>query len=193
MYEYIKGTIHEITPANVIIDSGGMGYHILISVHTFSLLKEKKETLLYLHQVVREDAHLLYGFAEKQEREIFRLLISVSGIGAGTALLVLSSLTPVEVSRAIASENVTLLRNIKGIGTKTAQRIIVDLKDKVGRIAGKDEFLVPADNTILDEALSALVTLGFGKAGVNKVVEKILSENPEWPLEDIIKEALKHL
>lgn len=195
MYEYIKGKLETVTPTYCVIETGGFAYYIFISLNTYSAIKmnEKAEVKLYLHQIVREDAHLLYGFAGEKEREVFRMLIGVSGIGAATGMLVLSSLTPEEVASAIAAENVMTLRNVKGIGTKTAQRIIVDLKDKAGQLAGKDEFVVPADNSIYDESLSALVTLGFSKAAVRKIVDKILSDNPEAPLEEVIKEALKHL
>ena len=195
MYEFIRGKLHSVTPASCSIETGGIGYFLFISVQTYSALKEKEnqEVFLYLHQIVREDAQLLYGFSSTPEREMFRLLIGVSGIGAGTAMVVLSSMTPGEIAGAILTENVTALRNIKGIGTKTAQRIIVDLKDKVSQFGEKQEISLPADNRIFNESLSALVTLGFAKSSVKKVVEKILAQHPEMTLEEVIREALKQL
>lgn len=195
MYEFIRGKLHSVTPASCSIETGGIGYFLFISVQTYSALKDKanKEVFLYLHQIVREDAQLLYGFSSIPEREMFRLLIGVSGIGAGTAMVVLSSMTPGEIAGAIATENVTALRSIKGIGTKTAQRIIVDLKDKVSQFGEKQEISLPADNRIFNESLSALVTLGFAKSSVKKVVEKILAQHPEITLEEVIREALKQL
>ena len=193
MYEYIQGKITELTPAYAIVDNGNVGYYIHISLFTFTSLKDHPEARLYIHHVIREDAHLLYGFAGKKEREMFRLLISVSGIGANTARLILSSLSPVEVAQAIVTENVTILKGIKGIGGKTAQRVIVDLKDKVGKISGEEEFLPLQGNSNVEESLSALVTLGFPKALVKKTIEKIIAQDPDMAVEGIIKEALKIL
>ncbi len=193
MFDYIHGKIVELTPANVVLESGHVGYYIHISLNTFTSLKGHSEARLFIHQVIREDAHLLYGFADKKEREIFRLLVSVSGIGVNTARLILSSLTPPEVVQAIVTENVAVLQGIKGIGGKTAQRVIVDLKDKVGKIQGEEEFLSLPGNSIPEESLSALVTLGFPKAVVKKTIEKIIARDPGLAVEEIIKEALKML
>lgn len=194
MYEYIQGKITGLTPANAIIEAGSIGYFIHISLNTYSLINGKEQAKLFLHQVVREDAHLLYGFAEPAERELFRLLISVSGIGSNTALMMLSSLSPEEIRKAILEENVTLLKSIKGIGAKTAQRVIIDLKDKIGKTAASDQILIsPAGNTIRDEALSALVMLGFAKKNIEKELDKILKANPNLTVEETIKRALKGL
>ncbi len=193
MYEFIRGTIADLNPASVIIETGGIGYSINISLNTYSKLNGKKETRLLLHQVVREDAHILYGFSEKKERDLFRNLISVNGVGANTAIMMLSSLEPDEVVAAIITENVTVLKAVKGIGAKTAQRIIIDLKDKVGKLPETAQNLISADNTIQNEALSALVMLGFAKKDTGKVVSKILQEQPQATVENVIKQALKRL
>jgi len=194
MYEYIQGKLNGLTPANAIIEAGSIGYFIHISLNTYSLINGKEQTRLFLHQVVRDDAHLLYGFAEATERELFRMLISVNGIGSNTALMMLSSLTAEEIRHAILEENVNLLKNIKGIGAKTAQRVIIDLKDKIGKTAASDQILIsPADNTIRDEALSALVMLGFARKNVEKELDKLLKANPDLTVEETIKKALKGL
>ena len=193
MYEFIRGTIADLNPASVIIETGGIGYFINISLNTYSKLNGKKETRLLLHQVVREDAHILYGFSEKKERDLFRNLISVNGVGANTAIMMLSSLEPDEVVAAITTENVTVLKAVKGIGAKTAQRIIIDLKDKVGKLPESAQNLISADNTIRNESLSALVMLGFAKKDTEKVVSKILQEQPQATVENVIKQALKRL
>ncbi|KOH43991.1 Holliday junction branch migration protein RuvA [Sunxiuqinia dokdonensis] len=194
MYEYIQGKLSGLSPANAVIEAGSIGYFIHISLNTYSLINGKEQARLFLHQVVREDAHLLYGFAEAAERELFRLLISVNGIGSNTALMMLSSLTAEEIRRAILEENVNLLKSIKGIGAKTAQRVIIDLKDKIGKTAASDQILnSPADNTIRDEALSALVMLGFAKKNIEKELDKLLKANPDLTVEETIKKALKGL
>jgi Holliday junction DNA helicase RuvA len=193
MITYINGKITEITPASVTIETGGIGYFASISLNTFSKLDGKTEFKLLVHEVIREDAHQLFGFADVAEREIFRLLISVSGIGANTARMMLSSLTPVEIEKAIVDSNVNLLKSIKGIGLKTAQRIIVDLKDKVGRQAAAAEIFTLEDNTKREEALSALVMLGFARSAVIKVLDKIIREEKNLTVEDLIKKALKNL
>jgi len=194
MYEYIQGKITGLTPANAVIEAGSIGYFIHISLNTYSLINGKENAKLFLHQVVREDAHLLYGFAELAERELFRLLISVNGIGSNTALMMLSSLSPEEIRQAILQENVVLLKSIKGIGAKTAQRVIIDLKDKIGKTAASDQILIsPADNTIRDEALSALVMLGFAKKNIEKELDKLLKASPDLTVEETIKKALKGL
>ncbi|MFW6267597.1 MAG: Holliday junction branch migration protein RuvA [Marinilabiliaceae bacterium] len=194
MYEYISGKITQTTPAYVVIENVGIGYFINISLNTFEALKEKKEATLYIYEHIREDTHALYGFSELRERECFQLLLSVSGIGANTARMILSSLPPDDLQQAITSENVSQIKNIKGIGQKTAQRVIIDLKDKIVKTSGGSEKLPDtADNTKGDEALSALVMLGFSKGPSQKVIDKILRENPGSRVEDIIKLALKML
>ncbi len=193
MYEYIRGTIANISPANVIIDAGGMGYFVNISLNSYSKLNGKKEVKLFLHQIVREDAHILYGFAETSERDLFRNLISVNGVGASTAIMMLSSLSPEELTTAVSTENVAVLKAVKGIGAKTAQRIIIDLKDKLGKLAESSQILLSPDNTIRNEALSALVMLGFVKRDAEKTVTKIVQEQPDVTVEEVIKLALKRL
>ena len=193
MYEYIRGSIADITPANIVIDAGGVGYFITISLNSYSQLSGKKEARLFLHQVVREDAHLLFGFAEQNERELFRNLISVNGVGASTAIMMLSSLSPDEIRSAVATGNVAVLQGVKGIGAKTAQRIIIDLKDKLGKLQETGQILLTTDNTKQIEALSALVMLGFAKKDAEKVVAKISREQTDASVEAIIKQALKRL
>jgi Holliday junction DNA helicase RuvA len=194
MINYIKGAITEISPTSVTIETGGIGYFINISVNTFSKLDGKSEYQILIHEVIREDAHQLFGFADKEERDIFRLLISVSGIGANTARMMLSSLIPAEVEKAILESNVNLLKSVKGIGLKTAQRVIVDLKDKVGKLSSSTgEIFTFEDNTKREEALSALVMLGFARSAVSKVLEKIIREEKNLTVEDMIKRALKNL
>ena len=194
MYEYIKGTIAEINPAIVIIEAGSIGYLIHISLNTYSKINVEGTVKVYLHQVVREDAHLLYGFADVSERELFRLLISVSGIGSNTAMMMLSSLSPDEIRKAILGDNVLLLKSIKGIGAKTAQRVIIDLKDKVGKTAIGDKVLIPTANSeVRDEALAALTMLGFTRKSVETELDKILKNNPSISVEALIKTALKGL
>jgi Holliday junction DNA helicase RuvA len=193
MIDYIKGTLVQLTPAFITIETGGIGYFINISLTTFSKLENQKECKILVHEVIREDAHNLFGFADIEEREIFRLLISVSGVGASTARMMLSSLTPAEIESAIIGSDVNLLKSVKGIGLKSAQRIIVDLKDKVGRQTGTGEIFAFADNTKRDEALSALVMLGFAKSAVLKVLDKIVREEKNLTVEDMIKRALKNL
>jgi len=193
MYEFIRGTIVNLNPASIVVEAGGVGYFVNISLNTYSKLNGQKETLLLIHQVVREDAHILYGFADKSERDLFRNLISVNGVGASTAIMMLSSLNTDEIVAAVTTENVTILKGVKGIGAKTAQRIIIDLKDKLGKIAESSQILLSPDNTIRNESLSALVMLGFAKKDAEKVVSKLLQEQPEATLESVIKKALKRL
>jgi len=193
MIDYIKGSIIRITPTFLTIETNGIGYYVNISVATFSKLEGKIEVKVLIHEVIREDAHLLFGFAGDEERDIFRLLISVSGVGANTARMMLSSIAPDEVEKAIIGSDVNTLKSVKGIGLKTAQRIIVDLKDKMGKQAGSGEIFVPADNTKKEEALSALVMLGFAKSAVSKVLDKIVREEKNLTIEDMIKRALKNL
>lgn len=193
MYEYIKGTLAEINPAYAIVETGNIGYFINISLHTFSNISGKKEVKLLIHQIVRDDAHLFFGFADKHEREIFRMLISVSGIGANTARMMLSTLSPTELSKAIMEADVNLLKSIKGIGIKSAQRVVVDLKDKVGTSDEASEIFKEENNTLKEESLSALVMLGFSKASVQIVLDKIFREERDITVEELVKEALKRL
>ncbi|AXT51421.1 Holliday junction branch migration protein RuvA [Aquimarina sp. BL5] len=193
MITQIKGRLVEKNPTDVIIDCNGVGYILHISLHTFSLLSDQEVIKLYTHLQVKEDSHTLFGFAEKSEREIFRLLISVSGIGASTARTMLSSLHPDQIKDAIASNDVATIQSIKGIGAKTAQRLIIDLKDKILKVYNIDELSVSQNNTNKDEALSALETLGFNRKQVEKVVDKILKVSPVETVENIIKQALKNL
>ena len=183
----------EKSPAHLIVKAAHLAYYIHISVYTYSELSQQSSGRIYLHFVVREDAQLLYGFSSREEREMFRSLISVSGVGANTARLILSSLTPGEVSQAILAGNVTVLQGIKGIGAKSAQRIIVDLRDKIGKGAGIDDLIISQDNTTREEALSALVALGFPKKTVEKILTRILSEQPELSVEEVVKSALKYM
>ena len=193
MYDFIRGTLIERNPANIVIEAAGIGYIANISLNTYTKLGDSKEALVYIHQSIREDAHLFYGFADKNERELFRNLISVNGVGASTAIMMLSSLSPDEIATAVATENVNVLKAVKGIGIKTAQRIIIDLKDKLGKFRENDQILFAPDNTILNESLSALVMLGFVKKDAEKVVSKILQEQPQTTVESVIRQALKRL
>ncbi|MEI6748259.1 MAG: Holliday junction branch migration protein RuvA [Bacteroidales bacterium] len=194
MYSYFEGKLVNITPAGAVVDCNGIGYSMNISLNTYSRLKTKTTCKLFTHLVVREDALVLYGFADENERQVFRQLISVSGVGANTARLILSSLTPDEVAEAIVSGNVRVLQSIKGIGSKSAQRIIVDLKDKMYKEDGMHEFLGVTHNTAKEEALSALIMLGFNKIQASKTLDQI-SKNPavENTVEQLIKDALKIL
>ncbi len=192
MIEYIKGKITTVNPSFAIVEANNIGYFINISLNTFSSLKKDSEQLFFIHEVIREDTHALYGFIKDEERVIFRYLISVSGIGANTARLILSSLTPTELQEAIATSNISLIKQVKGIGLKTAQRLVVDLKDKIGKLSADDNFLTVSNNTIKEESLSALVTLGFPKKQVEKTVDKILAGNVDISVEDLIKEVLKN-
>jgi holliday junction DNA helicase RuvA len=193
MFDYLQGKIIELTPTYLVIDISGIGYLMHISVNTYSALKLESIEKIYAHQIIREDAHLLYGFKNKKERDVFRLLISVSGIGANTARMILSSLTPDETAQAIVKENLMVLQNIKGIGAKTAQRMIIELKDKMAKVQVSEEILIPEYNTFFEEALSALVMLGFQKSLVEKTLMKITSENRNLTVEDMIRRALKVL
>ena len=193
MITHISGKLVEKSPTNVVVDCNGIGYFIHISLHTFSQLTNDEHVKLLTHFQVKEDAQQLYGFATSAEREIFRLLISVSGIGTNTARTMLSSLTPKQVREGIATENVALIQSVKGIGLKTAQRVIIDLKDKVLKIYDIDETVALSNNTNKDEALSALEVLGFAKKQSDRVVAKIIAQQPNATVEIIIKEALKNL
>ncbi len=193
MYSHFKGKLVEKNPAYVVIECGGVGYLLNISLNTFAKIGSNELCILYAHQIVREDAQTLYGFYDEEEREIFRKLISVSGVGASTARVVLSSLSPSEVAAAILEENVTLLKSIKGIGGKTAERIIVDLKDKISDELPDPQKIPLQGNTHIEEALSALVALGFDKAKSRKMLQKVEANEPDLPVEALVKQALKFL
>ena len=193
MYEYIYGKLQEVTPTYTIIEAGNIGYFVNISLNTYSKLDKKDNFKLFLHHVVREDAELLFGFAEKSEREIFRLLISVSGIGANTARVMLSSLQAGEIKSAIRSDDVNLLKSIKGIGVKTAQRVIIDLKDKIDKTDVEESQGISMTDNIINEAVSALLMLGFVKNKTEKVIEKIYSSDKDINVEELVKKALKIL
>lgn len=191
MYEYITGNLTELTPASVVVETGGVGYLIHISLTTYSRINGHNTIKLFIQEVIREDAHPLYGFADKDERELFRMLVSVNGIGANTALMMLSSFLPDDLREAIITENVNLLKTIKGIGAKTAQRVIIELKDKVGKGLATDKIFKTEDNVIRNEALSALEMLGYNKKTVEKGLDQIIREQPGLTVEQLLKIALK--
>jgi Holliday junction DNA helicase RuvA len=194
MIDYIKGEITELTPAFVVLETGGVGYFVHITLPTYSFLGEHTSAKLYVYEAIREDAHVLYGFRFQSERQLFLLLISVSGIGANTARMIMSSYTAQEIQEMIASGNVSALNAIKGIGTKTAQRIIVDLKDKIVKGVGSGDFtgmISSAHSEVKEEAVAALVMLGFSAAASQKTVESILKGEPALKVEQLIKVALK--
>lgn len=203
MIEYIHGDLTELTPTTAIIETAGVGYGLNISLNTYTAIQGKREVKLYVHEVLvtggRDDSFTLYGFASKQERELYRLLITVSGVGAGTARMILSSMSPSELCNVISTANETMLKSVKGIGLKTAQRIIIDLKDKIVSLGIANE--LPANgaqidlvnNDVKDEAVSALAMLGFSPAPSAKVVVEILKEQPDLKVEQVIKMALKHI
>lgn len=193
MYAFISGRIAEITPAYAIVDNHGVGYFINITLNTFAAIGEQTEVKLYTHLQVLEDAHNLFGFYTAKERDMFELLISVSGVGCNTARLILSSLTVNELSTAIASEDIRTIQAVKGIGSKTAQRLVVDLKDKVKKTKFEEEIVGIVDNTNKNEALSALVILGFSKNAASKALDKLLKQSPDASVEVLIREALKLL
>ena len=193
MYAFISGKVTEKTPAYVVIDNHGIGYFINITLNTFTAIGEKEEVKLYTHTQILEDAHNLFGFYSQKERDLFELLISVSGVGCNTARLILSSLTVSELSNAIANDDAKTIQGVKGIGAKTAQRIVIDLKDKLKKIDVQTEIFSAPNNTIRTEALSALTILGFNKTAIEKALDKILKQNPDASVEALIKEALKIL
>ncbi|WP_130733516.1 Holliday junction branch migration protein RuvA [Flavobacterium sp. J27] len=193
MITHIQGRLIEKTPTEVVIDCNGIGYHVNISLHTFSLIPNEEKIKLFTFLQIKEDAHTLYGFVEKQERELFKLLISVSGVGASIARTMLSSLAPQQIIQAIASNDVATVQSIKGIGTKTAQRVILDLKDKVLNVYALDEVSLISNNTNKEEALSALEVLGFARKTAEKAVEKVIKQEPDASVENLIKQALKNL
>ena len=193
MITHIQGRLVEKNPTDIVIDCNGVGYLINISLHTFSQLSSEENVKLYTHLQVREDSHTLYGFSSRLEREIFRLLISVSGVGASIARTMLSSLTPEQVMEAIAHNDLVTIQSVKGIGSKTAQRVVLDLKDKILKVYGLDEVSPVSSNTNKNEALSALETLGFVRKQAEKACNKIVQQDPEASVETIIKLALKNL
>ena len=194
MYDYFKGTLAEVQPTYAVVECGGVGYYANITLNTYTKISALSQVLLYVHLIVREDAHLIYGFATKEERSIFRQLLSVSGIGPNTALIMLSSMTVNEVVGAIQTGNVDAIKRVKGIGLKTAQRVIIELKDKMG--AGADVPVLVGmgvDNPAKDEALAALVALGFVKNNAQKALDKLCATQPGSSVEELIKQALKML
>lgn len=193
MIAHLQGKLVEKSPTHIIIDCGGVGYHVNISLHTYSLLPSTDFIKMYTYLQIKEDAHTLFGFMEKSEREIFKMLLSVSGIGASIARTMLSSLDPKQIIQAIATADVITVQSIKGIGSKTAQRVILDLKEKVLKLYDLDEVSMSQNNTNRDEALSALEVLGFVRKTSEKIIEKIVKEDPDATVETIIKKALKNL
>lgn len=204
MIDYIKGELAELTPAQAVIEAAGVGYALNISLNTYTAIQGKKDVKLFVHESLvtggRDDSYTFFGFASKQERDLYRLLISVSGVGANTARMILSASSPADLSNAIASGNERLLKGVKGIGLKTAQRIIVDLKDKVVALGiaqevtmGEGGSTVAVNNEVMDEAVSALTMLGFSPAPSAKVVKALLEENAAMPVEQVVKEALKRI
>ena len=196
MYEYISGTVAEATPAYAVIDAGGVGYYLHISLVTFSAVEHAQNARLYVHYIVREDAQILYGFATKVEREFFRHLISVSGVGGNTARMILSTYSPRELQGIITSGNAVLLKNVKGLGLKTAQKIIVELSGKLTALFDGDAGPLPVagnGDAVYDEATAALVMLGFPKAASDKVVRAILKEQPDISVEETVRMSLKRL
>ncbi len=195
MYEYIKGTVAEVAPAYAVIEAGGVGYFLHISLETYSAIEHASEAKLYVHYVVREDAQLLYGFSTKVERELFRLLISVSGVGGNTARMILSTYSPRELQGIISSGNAVLLKNVKGLGLKTAQKIIVDLSGKLMTLGAEGDGQPAAgpDGGVVEEALEALVMLGFARTAAEKAVRGVVRETPSSPVEEVVRMALKRL
>lgn len=200
MIEYIKGELTEVTPAYAVVEAHGVGYGMNISLNTYSGIQNKKDVKLYVFESIREDAHVLFGFANRQEREMFLLLITVSGVGANTARMILSAMSPAELCNVIATGNEKLLKTVKGIGLRTAQRIIVDLKDKIATAdfggampTGTAAPAMAVNKEVHDEAIGALTMLGFAPAPSAKVVSAILSQNPQMPVEQVVKLALKQI
>lgn len=199
MYDYLNGIIAELTPTYAVVECGGVGYNVAISLQTYCRLEGVERAKVYVHHIVREDAQLLYGFADRTERELFRLLIGVSGVGGGTARVILSTYSPSELANIISSENAVLLKNVKGLGLKTAQKIIVDLRDKVAAAAvpmgepGSMTATAAANSEAYQEALQALGMLGFGKAASEKVLKRVVKDNPAAEVEELIRLALKQL
>ncbi|NJM14491.1 MAG: Holliday junction branch migration protein RuvA [Bacteroidales bacterium] len=193
MLEFIDGQVDTLTPTYAVLKANSLGYMVHISLQTYTALHDKKQAKLLIHEVIREDAHVLYGFYNTIERELFRLLLTVSGVGANTARLILSSLSIEELTQSIVSGNVGALKSVKGIGLKSAQRIIVDLKDKIDKTLKSGDILLAIDNTTKNEALSALVNLGFARAAVEKILTRIFTDQPDGSVEEVVKKALKLL
>lgn len=193
MIDHLRGRLVEKNPTYIVVECNGVGYFLNISLHTFSLLRDEENIHIYTHLLVKEDSHTLFGFVERSEREVFRLLISVSGVGSSTARTMLSSLSPTDVRDAIANGDVASIQAVKGIGAKTAQRVILDLKDKILKVYDMGEVSLQTNNTNKEEALSALEVLGFARRQSEKVVEKVLAEDTSLSVENIIKRALKNL
>lgn len=195
MYDYIKGNISEISPTEVIVECCGIGYSIMISLQTYDILKDCSKAKIFIYHYIREDDEQFYGFATKDERELFKLLISVSGVGVASARMMLSSLSDEEIRNAIMGEDVAKIKSIKGIGLKTAQRLILDLKDKIIKGGGVDKanLTIQESNNNIDEATTALLNLGFTKANISKILPSILKSEPQASIETIIREALKRL
>ena len=196
MYEYISGALAELSPTYAVVEAAGVGYYINISLHTFSAIEGQEQARLYVHFVVREDAQILYGFATRQERELFRLLISVSGVGGNTARMILSTYSTSELKNIISTGNAVLLKNVKGLGLKTAQKIIVELNGKMidlGLEAKAVEKKSEVDNEVLNETVAALVMLGFQKAASEKVVKALLKEQSDISVEDAVRQALRRM
>jgi len=193
MITHVKGRLVEKAPTSVVIESNGIGYLINISLNTFSQIPDNENLKLFTHLQIKEDSHTLYGFYSIKEREIFRLLISVNGIGSSIARTMLSSISPNQIIEAISRENVSVIQSVKGIGSKTAQRVIIDLRDKILKVYDLDEGFTSSNNTNKEEALSALEVLGINKKSSERLVDKIVLENPDFSVENIIKETLKNL
>ncbi len=196
MYEYISGKLVEVAPTYAVVEAAGVGYYINISLQTFSAIENAENALLYVHFVVREDVQQFYGFATKFERELFRRIISVSGVGGNTARMILSTYSPSELKNIIATENAVLLKNVKGLGLKTAQKIIVELSGKMLELGVDKDMILPVadvESPIMKESVAALVMLGFPKAASEKVVKTLLTESPTLSVEDTVRQALRRL
>jgi len=191
--EYIKGKVSELTPTYLIVENNEIGYFVKISLNCYSIIEESKDVKIFIHEVIREDTHDLYGFIDKEEREIYRKLISVSGVGPNTALVMISSLSTLEIITAISTGDVNTIKSVKGIGLKTAQRVIVDLKDKIGNMSENIDLFDNKGNTIKEESLSALIMLGFNKKQAEKAIDKIVKDGKETDVEGVIKATLKLL
>ena len=193
MIYYLKGIVQELTPTYAVVEVGGVGYYVSVSLNTSQKFQQGRECLLYTQQIIREDAHLLFGFYEKAEKEMFNLLISVNGVGAVSAMILLSSLDLVEISRAILSGNSGVLQKVKGIGAKTAERIIIDLRDKVQKFEFAEGETPLMDNKVKEEALSALEVLGISRKTSEKIMDKVLKQAPETSTEELVKQVLKNI
>lgn len=193
MIYYLKGVVQELTPTYAVVEVGGVGYYVSVSLNTSQKLQQGRECVLYTQQIIREDAHLLFGFYEKAEKEMFNLLISVNGVGAVSAMILLSSLDLAEISRAILSGNSGVLQKVKGIGAKTAERIIIDLRDKVQKFEFVEGETPLMDNKVKEEALSALEVLGIPRKTSEKIMDKVLKQNPETSTEELVKQVLKNI